>query len=223
MLNNEEIDYLYNSLTFLNKLTSEEQELVIKNVRKVKYEKGYNIHGGTNTCEGILIIKNGCVRTYILSEKGKEVTLYLLEEEDICVLSVSCVLNNITFDVHIDVEVDSEIFILDLEAIDKIVKNIYMENFLLNEAIARFSDVMWTMEKILFLKFDQRLAIFLLDEISRNNSDIIIKTHDQIANHLGTAREVVSRMLNYFSREGIVELSRGEIKVNNKYALRQLI
>lgn len=223
MLNNEEIDYLYNSLTFLNKLTSEEQELVIKSVRKVQYEKGKNIHGGTNTCEGVLIIKNGCVRTYILSEKGKEVTLYLLEEEDICVLSASCVLNNITFDVHIDVEVESEIFILDLEDIDKIVNNIYVENFLLNEAIARFSDVMWAMEKILFLKFDQRLAVFLLDETSRNNSNLIIQTHEQIANHLGTAREVVSRMLNYFSREGIVELSRGEVKINNKEALRKLI
>lgn len=223
MLDSEEIDYLYKSLTFLNKLTSEEQELVIKNIRKVKYKKGDNIHGGINTCEGILIIKSGRIRTYMLSEKGKEVTLYLLAPEDICVLSASCVLNNITFDVHIDVEVDSEVFILDLESIDIIVKNIYVENFLLNEAITRFSDVMWAMEKIVFLKFDQRLAVFLLDEIARNNSDIIIQTHEQIANHLGTAREVVSRMLNYFSREGIVELSRGEIKVNNKNALRLLI
>lgn len=223
MLNNEEINYLYNSLTFLNKLTSEEQELVISNVRKVQYSKGDNIHGGINTCEGILIIKSGRIRTYMLSEKGKEITLYLLEPEDICVLSASCVLNNITFDVHIDVEVDSEVFILNLEAINKIVKNIYMENFLLNEAITRFSDVMWAMEKIVFLKFDQRLAVFLLDEISRNNSNIIIQTHEQMANHLGTAREVVSRMLKYFSREGIVELSRGEVKVNDKEALRRLI
>ena len=223
MLDNEEIDYIYNSLTFLNKLTHEEQELVIKNIRKVEYSKGDNIHGSTNDCEGILIIKSGCIRTYMLSEKGKEVTLYLLEPKDVCVLSASCVLNNITFDVHIDVEVDSQVFILDLEAIDKIVKNIYVENFLLNEAVTRFSDVMWAMEKIVFLKFDQRLAVFLLDETSRNNSNLIIQTHEQIANHLGTAREVVSRMLNYFSREGIVELSRGEVKINNKDALRKLI
>ena len=143
MLDNEEIDYLYNSLTFLNKLTLEEQELIIKNIRKIQYAKGDNIHGGANTCEGILIIKSGWIRTYMLSEKGKEVTLYLLEEGDICVLSASCVLNNITFDVHIDVEVDSEVFILDLEAIDIMAKNVYVENFLLNEAITRFSDVMW--------------------------------------------------------------------------------
>lgn len=223
MLDNEEIDYLYNSLTFLNKLTLEEQELVIKNIRKVQYAKGDNIHGGINTCEGILIIKSGCIRTYMLSEKGKEVTLYLLEEGDICVLSASCVLNNITFDVHIDVEVDSEVFILNLEAIDIIVKNVYVENFLLNEAITRFSDVMWAIEKILFLKFDQRLAIFLLDEVSRNNNDTITQTHEQIANHLGSAREVVSRMLSYFSREGIVELSRGEIVVKDKNTLREIL
>lgn len=223
MLNNGDIDYVYNLLPFLNRLTSGEQELIIKNTRKVKYRKGDNIHGGINTCEGILIIKSGRLRTYMLSGKGKEVTLYLLEEDDVCVLSASCVLNNITFDVHIDVEVDSVVFILELEAINRIVKNVYVENFLLNEAIGRFSDVMWAIEKILFLKFDQRIAIFLLDEISRNKSDVIVQTHEQIANHLGTAREVVSRMLNYFSREGIVQLSRGEIKVENKDALRELL
>lgn len=220
---NKEIDYLYNSLTFLNKLTIEEQELVRQNTRKVKYKQGDNIHGGINHCEGILIIKSGCIRTYLLSDKGKEVTLYLLEEGEVCVLSASCILNNITFDVHIDVEEDSEVFILDLEGIEKISKNIYVENFLLNEAVTRFSDVMWAMEKIIFLKFDQRLAIYLLDHISRNSSDIIIQTHEQIANHLGSAREVVSRMLSYFSREGIVKLSRGEIKVEDKDALRELI
>ena len=78
-------------------------------------------------------------------------------------------------------------------------------------------------EKILFLKFDQRLAIFLLDEVSRNNSYTISQTHEEIANHLGSAREVVSRMLSYFSREGIVELSRGEIVVKNKNALREIL
>lgn len=98
-----------------------------------------------------------------------------------------------------------------------------MENFLLNEAVTRFSDVMWAMEQILFLKLDQRVAIFLLDEISRNNGDLIKLTHEQIAKYLGSAREAVSRMLNYFSKEGIVQLSRGEVRVINKDKLRKVL
>lgn len=223
VLNNEEIKLLYDSLTFLEKLKLEEQELILENVRRVKYKQGENIHGGLNTCAGLLILKSGRIRTYLLSEEGREVTLFLLNQGDICVLSASCVLNHITFDVHIDGEIDSEILLVDLEAIDEVAKNIYIENFMLNEAVMRFSDVMWAMEQILFLKFDQRLSIFLLDEVSRNNSDIIEQTHEQIARHLGSAREVVSRMLNYFSKEGLVELSRGIVHIKDKSALREII
>lgn len=222
MLNKEEKSFLQNTLTFLNKLSLQEQGLVLENIRKVKYKKGENVHGGINTCRGILIPKTGYLRSYLLSENGKEVTLYLLEEGNICVLSASCVLNNITFDVHIDAEEDCEAFLLDLGAMEKLSKNIYVENFLLNEAVMRFSDVMWAMEKILFLKLDQRLAGFLSDEMARNNSNIIAQTHEQIAKHLGSAREAISRMLSYFAREGIVELSRGEIKVKNKKAIEEL-
>ena len=223
MLKNEEIKLIYRSLGFLDKLTKKEQDQVLLSVSRVKYEEGENIHGGINTCSGIIIIKKGCLRSYLLSEEGKEVTLYLLKNGDNCVLSASCAMTSITFDIQVDSELDTEVLIVDLKAIKKISDNIYLENFLLNETVMRFSEVIWAMEKILFLKFDQRLAIFLLDEISRNSNEIIVKTQEQIAKHLGSAREVVSRMLNYFADEGIVELSRGQVRVKNKQALRELI
>lgn len=219
MINKEEKKIIYDSLGFLSKLSPEEQDMILMHTRRVNYKKGENIHGGINTCNGILIPKYGSLRSYLLSENGKEVTLYLLEKGEKCILSASCVLNNITFDVHIDAEEDSEVLLVNLEAIDLIKENIYIENFMLNEAVVRFSDVVWAMEKILFLKLDQRLAVFLLEEMLRNNSNIITQTHEQIAKHLGSAREVVSRMLNNFAREGIVELSRGEIKIKDKKIL----
>lgn len=223
MLKDTDIKLLYKSLTFLDKLSANEQNLIIKNTKIVKYKRGENIHGGLNTCAGVLIVKKGRLRTYLLSEEGREVTLYLLEPGDICVLSASCVLNNITFDINIDGEKDSEILLVDLEAINSIHENIFVENFLLNQTVSRFSDVMWAIEQILFLKFDQRLAMFLLDETTRNKSDIILQTHEQIAKHLGSAREVVSRMLKYFSEEGFVELSRGEVHVKNKNGIKEII
>lgn len=223
MLNLKDKNILSNTLTFWRRLEPIEQEFIINNSKIINYREGENIHSTTNSCHGILIIKSGRLRTYMLSEEGREVTLYLLEEGDTCVLSASCVLSNITFDVFIDVEVDSEIILVNLESIENIANNVYVENFLLNEAVTRFSDVMWAMEQILFLKLDQRVAIFLLDETSRNNSDIITLTHEQIAKYLGSAREAVSRMLNYFSKEGIVQLSRREVRVINKDKLRKIL
>jgi CRP/FNR family transcriptional regulator len=102
-------------------------------------------------------------------------------------------------------------------------ENVYVENFSLKETAGRFSDVMWTVEQILFMSFDKRLAWFLLDEASRTKSDEIPLTHDQIARYIGSAREVVSRMLRYFVGEGLVEQYRGGIKIVDKKRLREMI
>ena len=83
-------------------------------------------------------------------------------------------------------------------------RNPKIKIFALETAVSRFSDVMWVMQQILFMSMDKRLAIFLLDESARINSDVITLTHEQIARYIGSAREVVSRMLKYFAGEGIV-------------------
>jgi CRP/FNR family transcriptional regulator len=139
-------------------------------------------------------------------------------------LSASCVLRSVTFDVYIDAEDKGEVSIINASAISAVVEqNIYAENFALKVAAERFSDVMWAMQQILFMSFDRRLAVFLLDELAKNDDDIIKLTHEQIAKYMGSAREVVSRMLKYFSSEGIVEYSRGGIKILNKNILRKII
>jgi len=81
---------------------------------------------------------------------------------------------------------------------------------------------MWVMQQILFMSTDKRLAVFLTDEAARTGSSTIGLTHEQIAKYIGSAREVVSRMLKYFSTEGIVEVSRKGIKITDKEKLRQL-
>ena len=223
MIKNEDKQMICEVFDFWEKLKPAEQEEILNNASIVTYRQGESIHNSLNNCTGVMVIKSGRLRVYILSEEGKEVTLYHMGQGDVCVLSVSCILKNITFDVHIDAEIPTDIILINSDAVERIAKNVYVENFLLNEAVTRFSDVMWAMEQILFFKLDQRMAIFLLDEISRNNSDTVILTHEQIANHLGSAREVVSRMLRYFSKEGLVQVSRGEVKVTNKAELRKLL
>jgi len=159
----------------------------------------------------------------MLSEEGKEITLYRLFQGDTCMLSASCVLKSITFDVFVDAEEDSECYIIGGNFFADIAeRNIYVQNFALDAAVERFSDVMWIMQQILFMSFDRRLAIFLWDEMSKTGDNKIRLTHEQIAKYIGSAREVVSRMLKYFASEGIVEHSRGGIKIINKQKLKAL-
>lgn len=223
MLTKQDLSYLRKVLAFWDKLSDNHKSLLLNNVSPVHYEKGCKIHSGDNDCIGVLLIKKGELRIYILSEEGKEITLYRLRDGDICVLSASCIIQNITFDVHIDAEADSDVLLIDSGLYRQICnQNIYAENFTDKLVIDSFSEVMWAMEQILFMSFDKRLAIFLFDEINRNQSDMIVMTHEQIAKYVGSAREVVSRMLKYFAQEDIVELSRGGVRVKDKKRLREL-
>lgn len=213
---------LSRAFPFWNDLDDKAKQTMCQQSALFSYPKGAAIHDGQE-CTGVILVKSGCLRVYLLSETGKEVTLYRLNPGDICMLSASCVLQSITFDVFVDAEEDSECLILSSSAFSAVTENYpAVKIFALETAVSRFSDVMWVMQQILFMNFDRRLAIFLLDEMARTGDDTLHLTHEQIARNMGSAREVVSRMLKYFSSEGMTEVSRKGIKILNKQALRQL-
>ncbi len=224
MIENEELTYIKSHFTFWDKLNESEINLLLDNITKVSYPKGYNLHNSQSECLGVLLIKSGGLRIYILSEDGREVTLYRLSPGDVCVFSASCILNNITFDVHIDAEVHTDAYLINIGAFAKLSdQNVYVENFAYKNTMERFSDVMWAMEQILFMSFDKRLAIFLHDEMTKINSPNLSLTQEQIARYIGSAREVVSRMLKVFQSQGILEQTRGSIRIIDKEKLRELI
>jgi len=205
---------------FWKRLTKEDKETLIHSSQNVCFAKGANIHDG-NECTGVILVKSGSLRLYMLSEEGKEITLSRLFPGEICILSASCALNSITFDVFVDSEEESECIVVGGCAFAELSERLpEVKIFALESAVATFSDVMWVMQQILFMSFDRRLAIFLLDEISKSGTDTVRLTHEQIAKYMGSAREVVSRMLKYFASEGIVEVSRGGIKIKDKRRLR---
>ena len=208
---------------FWNTLDAQDRETLLRSSHRVRFEKGTNIHDG-GECTGVILIKSGALRLYLLSEEGKEVTLYRLFPGDVCVLSASCVLSAITFDVFVDSEEESECVVVGgcaYEAISAKYKDVKI--FTYETALSRFSDVMWVMQQILFMSMDKRLAIFLLDEASKTGSDTVRLTHEQIARYMGSAREVVTRMLKYFASEGMISASRAEgIRLLDKKRLRAL-
>lgn len=207
---------------FWDNLDKAEQEFICKNSTSVTFPKGANAHDSSE-CSGFFFVNSGCLRVYIMSEDGKDITLYRLHSGDMCMLSASCVLQSITFDVFIDAEETTECVVISGPAFASVSeRNSDIKIFALELAVSRFSDVMWVMQQILFMSVDRRLAIFLIDESTRTSSDIIELTHEQIARYMGSAREVVSRMLKYFSNEGLVEVSRKGVKITDKPRLRDL-
>lgn len=208
---------------FWNKIPESDRRFICCNSLAVTYPKGTNIHDG-NGCSGVIFVRSGSLRLYMLSEDGKDITLYRLHKGDMCMLSASCVLRTIAFDVFVDAEENSECYTISGSAFAEVSdRNPEIRIFALETAVSRFSDVMWVMQQILFMSMDKRLAIFLSDESARTSSDTITLTHEQIARYIGSAREVVSRMLKYFAGEGIVEVSRKGIKILDKQRLRQLV
>lgn len=224
MIDNQGIDFLKHVLTFWPRLSREQEEILLSNTQYLHCSAGETIHSASHECAGVLVVHRGELRTYILSEDGRDITLYRLVPGEVCVLSASCILSSITFDVHIDTEKDSGIFLINPIAFANLIsQNIYAENFALHRGMERFSDVMWAMEQILFMSFDKRLAVFLIDETAKTGTDSLSLTHEQIARYMGSAREVVSRMLKHFSEEGMVELSRGGVRILNRTKIMRLV
>ncbi|MBR3994737.1 MAG: Crp/Fnr family transcriptional regulator [Clostridia bacterium] len=218
----EKLTTLFEStFPFWQGLSENDRATFLRSSQTIHFGKGATIHDGSE-CTGVILIRSGTLRAYMMSEDGKEITLYRLFSGDMCMLSASCVLEAITFDVFIDAEEECECVVVGGCAYANMSERIpEVKLFALETAVSRFSDVMWVMQQILFMSFDKRLAIFLLDEASKNGSDTVKLTHEQIAKYMGSAREVVSRMMKYFVSEKLVESSRSlGIKIVDKKRLR---
>ena len=181
------------------------------------------IHSGDMDCTGLFLIRSGQLRAFILSDEGREISIYRLFERDICLFSASCIMRSIQFQVTIQAEKDSLLWVIPAEVYRQIMEESAPLANYTNEIMAsRFSEVMWLIEQVMWKSFDRRLAAFLLEEAALENSDLLKLTHEQIARHLGSAREVVTRMLRYFQAEGMVALSRGALELTSRQALDAL-
>ena len=206
-----------------NQLTAEQKSRIQRGLITRIAEKGTIIHNGNMDCTGLLLVKYGQLRAYILSDEGREITIYRLFDRDMCLFSASCMMRSIQFEITIETEKDTELWIIPTEIYKSIMdESAPVANYTNELMAARFSDVMWLIEQIMWKSLDKRVASFLLEESSIEESDKLKLTHEAIANHLGTHREVITRMLRYFQSEGMVKLSRGTVTILNKEKLEHL-
>jgi len=206
-----------------SQLSAEQQNQIAATATKGCFPAGAVLHNGSEDCVGLFIVTDGQLRAYMVSEEGKEITLYRLLAHDICLFSASCMLSDIQFDISVAAEEQTEVLIIPTPVYHNLVNTSLAVSHFTNQLMAsRFSDVMWLLDQILFKSLDERLAAFLLAQSNIEASDSLHITHEKIARHLGTAREVVSRMLQYFQGEGLVKLSRGTVEIINPQKLQTI-
>ena len=206
-----------------NKLTDLQKQKLEQSAVRRTVKKGTLLHNGDTDCQGLLLVEEGQLRAYILSEEGREVTIYRLFAMDLCLFSASCLMNSIQFDITIETEKDTSLWMIPPDVYKEVMEESAAAANFTNEVMAsRFSEVMWLMEQVLWKSFDKRLAAFLTEESVLEGTGELKITHEKIAAHLGTAREVVTRMLKYFQTEGLVRLSRGTVEVIDPEGLRRL-
>lgn len=206
-----------------DKLTAPEQQLIKSHVTLRKVAKGTILHNGSMDCAGLFLLKTGQLRAYILSDEGRQITVYRLFDRDICLFSASCIMRSIQFDIIIEAEKDTELWVIPPEIYKQVMEqSAPVSNYTREIMESRFSDVMWLIEQVLWKSLDKRIAGFLWEESAIEGSLSLKITHESVANHLGTHREVVTRMLRYFQEEGIVKLSRGVIEITDTKKLRGL-
>lgn len=208
---------------FWQQLSVADKDAVMQSCVERKYEKKEIVHRSQERCKGALLLLSGQLRVFIVSEEGREVTLFRIRAGESCVLSASCLLDAITFDVLIESTERTKALVIPAQLLHEIMEhNAYVGLYLYKTATERFSDVMWTMQQILFLGADRRVAHFLWEEAARQGQ-ILTFTHEEIARYIGSAREVVTKTLNYLAEEGAVQLGRGKIKILNKEQLKNFL
>ena len=206
-----------------DKMTPDQKNRLLGVSHPMSAKAGTVVHNGEMDCLGLLLIRSGQLRVYTLSSEGREVTLYRLFDHDICLFSASCVMPNVQFEVVIEAEKDCEMWVIPSCLFKNLMEeSVVVANYANQLITSRFSEVMWLMEQIMWRSFDKRLAAFLLEESGLEETTSLKITHEKIANHMGTAREVVTRMLRYFQGEGMVKLTRGTVELTDVKKMRNL-
>lgn len=210
-------------LPFINKLSGTEKEFIFQSAAQRSFEKEAGINAFADACLGMIYVVKGSIRVYIISEEGREITLFHIEAGNCCILSASCVMDDIGLDVQLMTETETEILTIHAGAVDRLMnQNIEFKCFVYELSTNRLASVVRVINEILFDHFDVRLARVLIGFYKKNGKKNIKITQESLAQEVNSAREVVARMLKTFAKEGWIELKRGNILLKDIEALTEL-
>lgn len=208
----ESLNKIKEYLPFIEHLDNKEIEQLEQSILSKVFSKGEIISGNADSCTGMILVEKGDVRVSIISEDGRQITLFHVMEKEVCAMTASCVISQLTFDTIISAEEETTIWVIPPHVLEKLSEsNIYVKAYMYELLTQRFSSVVWVMEQILFKGVDHRLASFLVSYYENTGKKEIVMTQEEIAVEINTAREVIARMLKQFASDGLVELKRGKM------------
>lgn len=227
-MNNEfkaiSISQILSKIPFWANLSSEEKAIVSQRAITKRFNKNQLVSSNSSACLGIILILSGGIRVSLISDEGREVTLYRAHANEFCVSTAFCVIQQLTFDAIVTAEEDTTVLVIPSSVCARLMdSNIHVRAFVFESSTKRYSQTIWAIQQMLFKRFDQRLASYLILAYEQNRSDELKKTQEEIARDVNSAREVVARMLKDFAAKGLVEIKRGKILLRNIEGLEKLV
>jgi CRP/FNR family transcriptional regulator len=210
-------------IPFFTEAPAELRKALLEAAAVVHLEAGEYFLREGDTCAHFAIVVSGRMRVFKLGEGGQEITLYHVGAGEACPLNVSCILSDRPVPAMARVEEPVEAVVVAASTFRSwIASHESMRTFVFQMFASRLAEVMSLVEEVAFRRMDRRLARRLLDLLADHSNGQVEITHADLAADLGTAREVVSRLLKEFERVGAVQLTRGRILSQNMATLRGL-
>jgi len=189
-------------------------------LKPMQVPKGTVLFRDGDVCQGYVLLLSGCVRVQKMDPEGREIVLYRVENGQTCMLTTSCLLAGKSYPAEGIAEEETEFVMMPAHLFNELLADATFRRFVLGMISERIADLMALIEDVAFGRMDVRLARRLL-ELGKESGTLSL-THQQLASELGTAREVVSRLLKDFERKGWLQLRRGEVQISDAGALQQL-
>lgn len=187
------------------------------------FGKGCLIDSTYRSRYGFLYVISGGIRVCVVSEEGREVTLYRVNSGECGVFAAQKVLDSANLNLNVIASERTEVLLVGAVTFARLTEqNIYVKNYSYETITKRLASSLWVMQQIVFTGFDRRLATFLLEESERTGTRELWLTQEEIAQNVNSAREVVARMLRRFADSGIVEVRRGSVYLKAPERLREL-
>jgi len=175
-------------------------------------------------CMSFVLVLAGTVRVYIPGESGREILLYRVEPGEICVLTLSSMLGGITYSAEGVTETDAQLVAIPPQQFEHaLTASLAFRRFIFSMIGRRLGEIMLLLEEITFKRLDIRLAHWLARAAGDSGDQPLHKTHQDIAAALGSSREVISRLLKEFERNGWIRLNRGNIEVLSRTELERFL
>ncbi len=199
------------------------KEVVFHHGRVVERPAGDMLMRQNNQCMFMPLVLTGSLRVYKVSSSGREISLYRTGPGETCLISVACHLRGEPFPANVEVEDDVRMFQIPTAVyLSELAPRPEWKDFIISTLYDRLLESLQVIEEVAFSRVDHRLAQWLLDQ-SRGKASSVYATHEGIATELGSAREVISRILGQFRDAGAVRLSRGRIRVEDPEFLKTMI